>query len=294
MNTKSNKKSIRIIPRLDIKGPNVVKGIQMEGLRVIGRPELFANQYYLQGADEIIYIDTVASLYQRNNLESIISRAAEQIFLPLTVGGGIRSTEDVRKILRAGADKVAINTALFENPNLISDSANAFGSSCVVVSIQAKKNPDGRYECMKDNARERTGVDVLEWAQKVEKLGAGEILITSVDRDGTGKGFDIDLLKEISSATSIPVIASGGAGKPDHVCDIIEKADVDAVALASILHFNMLEFMRNNCEYLEEGNTDFLQKNTLGEIVRKGIEPLSIMDLKKSLIHQVIDCRIMD
>ncbi|MCB1176972.1 MAG: imidazole glycerol phosphate synthase subunit HisF, partial [Leptospiraceae bacterium] len=288
------KKNIRIIPRLDIKGPNVVKGIHMEGLRVVGRPELFANQYYLQGADEIIYIDTVASLYQRNNLEDIISRAADQIFLPLTVGGGIRSKENAKKILRAGADKVAINTALFENPELISECANAFGSSCVVVSIQAKKNPDGRYECMKDNARERTGFDVIEWVEKVEKLGAGEIMITSIDRDGTGKGYDNELLKEVSNSTSIPVIASGGAGNYNHVIEVLNESEVDAVAIASVLHFNMLEFMKANAEYTDEGNTDFLQKILKGEPVRKGIEPISILELKKKLSEEKFECRIID
>jgi len=176
-------RSFRIIPRLDIKGPNLVKGIHLEGLRVLGKPEDFAFQYYLDGADELLYMDVVASLYGRNNLLEIVRATAEKIFIPLTVGGGIRSIEDIRNLLRAGADKVAINTAAINNPDLIKEAAKTFGSQCIVVSIEAKKKEGGAYEAYTDNGREMTGVEVLSWAKRAVDLGAGEILVTSIDID---------------------------------------------------------------------------------------------------------------
>jgi len=186
-------KTIRIIPRLDIKGPNLVKGIHLEGLRVLGKPEQYARYYYEAGADELAYIDVVASLYNRNSLHDIISRTAREIFIPLMVGGGLRTIEDIRAVLRAGADKVSINTAAINNPQIISEAANIFGSSTIVVSIEAIKEKDSRYLAYTDNGRQFTGVEVIEWAKRVESLGAGEIVITSVDRDGTGEGFDLEL-----------------------------------------------------------------------------------------------------
>jgi len=191
------KENIRIIPRLDIKGPNLVKGIHLEGLRVLGKPEQFARSYYEQGADELLYMDVVASLYGRNSLLNIIEDTAKNIFIPLTVGGGIRSLEDIQKILRAGADKVSINTAAIRNPELIQSAANKFGSSTIVVAIEALLMPNGKYEAFTDNGREPTGVNVFEWALRAEKLGAGEIMVTSIDKEGTGKGFDVELIAKI-------------------------------------------------------------------------------------------------
>jgi len=188
--------SIRIIPRLDIKGPNLVKGIHLEGLRVLGRPEEFAKYYYEQGADELMYQDVVASLYGRNSLQEIINRTAKAIFIPLTVGGGIRTIEDIRNVLRAGADKVAINTAAIKNPEFIKQAAINYGSSTIVIAIEAIKHKNGDYFAYTDNGREYTGKEVVEWAKRVEELGAGEIVLTSVDREGTGEGFDLDLLKK--------------------------------------------------------------------------------------------------
>ncbi|HEM0907920.1 TPA: imidazole glycerol phosphate synthase subunit HisF, partial [Legionella pneumophila] len=195
--------NVRLIARLDIKGPNLIKGVHLEGLRVVGNPNEYAMAYYAQGADELIYMDTVASLYGRNNLSEIVKTTAENVFIPITVGGGIRSVDDAKQLLRCGADKVAINTAATKNPTLISDIARRFGSQCVVLSIEAKRTVDGRWEVMTDNGREHTGMDVVDWARNGEEFGAGEILLTSIDQEGTRKGFDLELVKQVSSMVSI-------------------------------------------------------------------------------------------
>lgn len=233
-------KNIRIIARLDVKGPNLVKGIHLEGLRKIGDPNEYAKKYYEMGADEIIYMDIVASLYNRNNLSDIVQRTTQDVFVPITVGGGIRSVEDVRNILRAGADKVAINTAALKRPELIYEVAQTFGSQCMVLSIEAKKSGEKKWEAYYDNGREKTGVDVVEWARKGYELGAGEILLTSVDKEGTEKGFDLELIRQVSSAVPIPVIASGGMGTVDHLVCAVFEGNADAVAIASVLHYNKL------------------------------------------------------
>jgi cyclase len=232
--------NLRIIPRLDIKGPNLIKGIRLEGLRVIGDPQEHALRYYEAGADELIYMDIVASLYGRNNLSDIISRAAQNIFIPITVGGGIRSVDDVKHILRSGADKVAINTAAIARPELISAVARRFGSQAVVLSIEAKQVAAGKWEAYTDNGRERTGVDVLEWVRRGVDLGAGEILLTTVDREGTRSGFDIELIRAVSAAVSVPVIASGGMGSLDHFVAAAEQGGADAVAMADVLHYKRM------------------------------------------------------
>ncbi len=227
----------RLISRLDIKGRNVVKGIQFEGLRVVGDPGVLTKRYYEQGIDEILYIDTVASLYGRNNILSMVEKAAESTFVPMTVGGGLRSVEDIVAALNHGADKVAINTAAVARPELIREAAEAFGSQCVVVSVEAKRRGPGQWEAFTDNGREASGVDVLEWVAKAEALGAGELLISSVDQDGTCRGFDIDLLREVRARVEIPVIASGGAGEAAHVVTVLRDTEIDAVACGHILHF---------------------------------------------------------
>mgnify|MGYP003419534501 FL=1 len=228
--------NIRLIARLDIKGPNLIKGIRFEGLRVIGSPAEHALRYYQQGADELIYIDSVASLYGRNNLSDIVQSAARNVFIPLTGGGGIRSTDDVRHLLRCGADKVAVNTAAIAQPGLITEIAREFGSQCMVLSIQAKQIAPGRWEAYTDTGRERSGVDVIEWARRGVQLGAGEILITSVDREGTRKGFDIDLVRTVAAEVNVPIIASGGMGSAQDAVDVARQGHADAVAMADILH----------------------------------------------------------
>jgi cyclase len=232
--------NLRIIPRLDIKGPNLIKGVQMEGLRVMGDPQTFAIRYYEAGADELVYMDIVASLYGRNNLSDIIRRAAERVFIPITVGGGIRSVDDARHILRSGADKVAINTAAVARPDLITEVSRRFGSQAMVLSIEAKQVAPGKWEAYTDNGRERTGLDVLEWICRGVDLGAGEILLTSVDREGTRKGFDIDLVRQVSAAVPVPVIASGGMGRIEHFIEAATAGCADAVSMADILHYNRI------------------------------------------------------
>jgi len=232
--------NLRIIPRLDVKGPNLIKGVQLEGLRVMGDPQEFAIRYYESGADELVYMDIVASLYGRNNLSDIIRRAADRVFIPITVGGGIRSVDDARHILRSGADKVAINTAAVARPELITEVSRRFGSQAMVLSIEAKQVAPGKWEAYTDNGRERTGLDVLEWICRGVDLGAGEILLTSVDREGTRKGFDIDLVRQVSAAVPVPVIASGGMGSIEHFIEAATTGGADAVSMADVLHYNRI------------------------------------------------------
>ncbi len=283
-------KYIRIIPRLDIKGPNLVKGIHLEGLRVLGKPEDFAKLYYEQGADELIYQDTVASLYQRNSLTDIITRTAEDIFIPITVGGGLRTLEDINKVLRAGADKVSINTAAIKNPEFITESSRAFGSSTIVVAVEVIKQPDNSYLAYTDNGREYTGVDVLSWVKEVEYRGAGEILLTSIDRDGTGTGFDIDLIKMVSSAVQVPVIAHGGCGSTNHIKSAISDGHADAIAISSMLHYGLInqeDDLLN--KYNDEGNIEFLKKN----VSFKTFGSESLIDVKQSLSDEEIPLRFI-
>ena len=232
--------NIRLIARLDVKGPNLVKGVQLEGLRKIGDPNVFAKEYYDQGIDELIYIDIVASLYERNNVLEIVRRSTKDVFIPLTVGGGIRTVENVRDVLRSGADKVAINTSAIKRPELIREISNKFGSQCLVLSIEAKKVNESKWEAYYDNGREKTGIDVIEWAKRGCELGAGEILITSVDMEGTAKGFDVDLVKAVSDSVPIPVIASGGMGNLNDMINVINDGRADGVAMAHVLHYKKL------------------------------------------------------
>lgn len=245
--------NLRLIARLDIKGPNLIKGIHLEGLRIIGTPNEYALKYYVQGIDELIYMDCVASLYGRNHLSEIIKSAAKDIFIPMTVGGGVRSVDDAREILRAGADKVAINTAAVANPKIVTEIAHQFGSQCTVVSLEAKQVGNDRWEVFTNNGRERTGLDVVWWAKTCVSNGAGELLVTSIDREGTRKGFDINLLKAISSEVNVPIIASGGMGTPEHLVTVAKDAGVDAVAMADILHYERTDLSTIRSKALEAG-----------------------------------------
>jgi len=231
-------KKIRLIGRLDIKGPNLIKGVHFEGLRVIGDPKKYALQYYLDGIDELIYMDTVATLYGRNNLLEFVKEIGKNIFIPMTVGGGIRSVDDVYNFLSAGADKVAVNTAAVNKPEIIKEISKRFGSQCLVVSIEAKHKSENQWEVYTNNGREKTGKDVTSWAKEVQQLGAGEILLTSIDQDGTQKGFDLNLISNVKKNISIPLIASGGMGKEEDMIDVINDCDIDTVALATVLHKN--------------------------------------------------------
>lgn len=234
------KKRIRFVARLDIKGGNLVKGIHLEGLRVLGPPEKFASQYYKAGADELVFVDSVASLYGRNSLLDVVESTSRSIFVPLTVAGGLRTMEDIEKVLRSGADKTAINSAAIARPGFISEAAERFGSSTIVVQIDAKRSESSKWLAFTDNGRENSGRDVVKWATEAEKLGAGEILLTSIDQEGTGSGFDIELMKAVADSISIPLIASGGAGQPDDVLTLLENCNVEAVCLASLLHYEIV------------------------------------------------------
>lgn len=229
----------RIIGRLDVKGPDVVRGIHLEGLRKVGKPEEMTARYYAEGIDEIVYYDTVASLYGRNSILPLIEATAEQTFIPVAIGGGVRTEADVTAMLRAGADKVTVNSAAVRRPELISELARSHGSQCVVSQIEAKRVSPGKWTVLIENARETTGLDAIEWAERCWRLGAGEILLISIDADGTRKGFDLELTRAVAELVDIPVIASGGPGKPEHVVEAFVEGKADAVALGSILHFKL-------------------------------------------------------
>jgi imidazole glycerol-phosphate synthase subunit HisF len=278
---------VRIIPKLDIKGPNLVKGIHLEGLRVLGKPEDYAEYYYQNGADELLYMDVVASLFERNSLDKIIQKTAKTIFIPLTVGGGIRSVKDIKRVLRAGADKVAINTAAINNPKFIAKAANIFGSSTISISIEASKQSDGEYLAFTDNGREHTGVKVFDWVKQIEKLGAGEIIITSIDKEGTGQGFDLNLTQKITQSVSIPVVACGGAGKLEDIKAVILEGQANAVSLASVLHYEYVAKHKKNHDK-NEGNIEFLNS---GKTYNQ-VKTLSILKIKKYLQQNNIPCRL--
>lgn len=273
-------KRIRVIPRLDIKGPNVVKGIHLEGLRVLGDPSIFARSYYLEGADELLFMDVVASLYERNSLHDIIEKAARDIFIPITCGGGIRTLADIKSILRAGADKVAINTAAIKRPDFIREASLEFGSSTIVLAVEAIKQSDGSYKAFIDNGREYTGVDVFEWIARAQELGAGEILITSVDREGTGQGYDVDLIVKVSRLVQIPVIAHGGAGNLSHIRGLAQDVDISAIAPASVLHYDLVSRLNTASDQTRvEGNTRFLESKASFS----RISPVSLAAIKSEL-----------
>lgn len=278
----------RVIAKLDIKGPNLVKGIHLEGLRVLGKPEAFSRDYCEQGIDELLYMDVVASLYDRNSIHDLISRTAQNTFIPLTVGGGLRSLEDIRGVLRAGADKVSLNTAAVKNPELIRQAARYFGSSTIVVTIEAIRQPNGTYEAFIDNGREETGKEVLTWAKEAAALGAGEIVITSVDQEGTGKGYDIELTKAIAQAVNIPVIASGGAGSAKDVAKVLKEGQADAATIASVLHYGHIHKTEDLGHHDQEGNIEFLKKKR----AFGGIEPATVSEIKATLVENNIPCRI--
>ena len=227
---------IRTIARLDIKGPNLIKSVSLEGLRVVGLPNEAAKKYYLNGIDEIIYIDLVASLYGRSKMEYILNDSTKDVFVPITAGGGIRDLKDVNDLLRSGADKIAINTGAVNNPSLITDIANKYGRQCVVLYIEAKVKENNKWEVYTESGRESTGLDVIDWVREAEKLGIGEILLTSIDYEGTKTGFDNDLIKAVSSNVSVPIIASGGYGSKGHLKPVLESG-ADAIAIASAFHY---------------------------------------------------------
>lgn len=279
--------SLRIIPRLDIKNETLVKGIQLEGLRVLGTPYDFAKYYFDTGADELLYIDAVASLYGRNSLLEMISRTAESIFIPITVGGGIRTLDDIRAVLAAGGDKVAINTAALEREQLLDEAVKEFGSSTIVLSIQAKRSSSGEYRALVNNGRDDSGRNVLDWAREGVDRGVGEVLVTSIDREGTGRGFDTELVEMLATALPVPLVACGGAGKVEHVT-AVAAAKADAISCAAILHYHALDrFEETSLKALRTTET-LLQRN-----VKSGADrvPAGVPELKNALAEAGFDVR---
>jgi imidazole glycerol-phosphate synthase subunit HisF len=235
-------RNLRLIARLDVKMDWLIKGVQLEGWRKVGDPAEFARRYASEGADELLFMDVVASLYERNNLHDIVQRVASEIFVPLTVGGGVRSIEDAAALLSGGADKIAINTAATRDPSIITALSDRFGAQATVVSIEAIKRGPRQWEAMTDNGRNRTGLDVLEWTCEVERRGAGEILLTSIDAEGTGQGYDYELVQAVSSLVNIPVVACGGLGETRHLADLIDRTEASAAAIAQALHWGKMSF----------------------------------------------------
>ena len=230
----------RIIPCLDVRDGRVVKGVNFVNIRYAGDPVELARFYSDQGADEIVFLDITATSDGRATVADVVERTAEQVFVPLTVGGGIRTLEDFRQLLRAGADKISVNSAAVKDPGLISRAAERFGSQCVVLAIDARRRPEGSYEVVVAGGRTPTGLDAVEWARRGEALGAGEILLTSMDADGTKAGFDLEMTRAVTQAVSIPVIASGGCGSLEHFAQVFAETDCDAALAASLFHFGEL------------------------------------------------------
>ena len=279
-----NKKFIRIIPKLDIKNGLLIKGINLEGLRVLGDPYDFAKFYYECGADEICYVDNVATLYGTNDLKKFISRTAKDLFVPMTVGGGIRSVEDIRQILSYGADKVCLNSQLIKTPNLILKAKKIFGSSTLCAIIETIKI-DNNYFISCSNGRDLVRKDPLSWAQNLEDLGIGEIFLTSVNKEGLKNGFDINIVEKISDKLKIPVIAHGGAGNFNHVKKIIKNTNIDGVAISSLFHYEAAPYFIKNLKKI--GNTHYLQK-----LKKKRKKINLIKDLKKFLRKNQINVRL--
>lgn len=240
----------RIIPCLDVDRGRVVKGVHFIDIKDAGDPVELAAFYDREGADEIVFLDITASHEKRKTAIELASKTAEKVFIPYTIGGGISSVEHIREILKRGADKISINTSSFKNPSLVSEASKVFGSQCIVIAIDAKYKSKGFWEVYLNGGRTPTGMNAVDWAKKVEKLGAGEILLTSMDKDGTKEGYDIELTGAVTSVVNIPVIASGGAGKLEHLRDVIKYADADAVLVASIFHYGQYT-IKEAKQYLE-------------------------------------------
>tara|TARA_B100001057_G_scaffold428096_1_gene453300 strand:+ start:21962 stop:22792 length:831 start_codon:yes stop_codon:yes gene_type:complete len=271
----------RIISRLDIKEENLVKGIQLEGLRILGDPLYFSKKYYDESIDELIYQDCIASLYGNNNLHTFISKISKQIFIPLTVGGGIRNIDDIKKALYSGADKVAVNTAVIKNINFLKEATEIFGSSTISISIEAVKLEDNEYYCFTESGRNNSGIKVIDWCKRVQDNGAGEIILTMVNKEGTGEGFDLDFLKSVLKISKIPVIAHGGCGKKMDVLNLLDQTNVDGVSISSMFHYF---YHQKYKEYNKLKNVKSINYNNF-------FEGISIVGLKKYLKDNKIEIR---
>ena len=232
---------MRIIARLDIKNENVIKGINFEGLRVVGKPNNLAKKYYKEGADELIYSDCVASLYGRNNLSALVKEAAKDIFIPITVAGGVRSEKDADLLMKNGSDKLAINTELFKNPKVGSELINKYGSQSIMLSVQAKKISGKSWEAYINFGRDKTGMDVMEWIKKMSSYNFGELLLTSIDADGLSSGFDVELYEKACKIINAPMIACGGFGKVEHIKELYSHTKIDAISISKALHYEKIK-----------------------------------------------------
>ncbi len=275
----------RIIARLDCKNSFLVKGISLEGLRVIGNPKIFANEYFSQGVDEIHYQDVVASLYNRNTLDEIIETTTKNIFVIISVGGGIRSEADIDKVLRLGADKVSINSAALKDKNLLRKVVDKYGSSTISINIETNKI-NGKYEVLTESGREKSGVGLFNWIEEVQKIGVGEIIVTSIFYEGKRKGFDIQLYKKLKKEVSVPLLAHGGAGSYDHVLELFKECDVDGVLLASMLHYDLIKKIDKDKNLKEDGSKVFIKNFSSNEN-----SSYNIKDLKKFLVKNNINVR---
>jgi imidazole glycerol-phosphate synthase subunit HisF len=271
------KKKLRIIPKIDVKGMNVVKGIHFEGLRALGDPIEYSKFYYNNHADEIIYHDIVASLYERNSLNKLISNVSKNIFIPFTVGGGLRNVNDVKNVLKSGADRVFINTAAIHNPNIINEIVNDFGASSLIISIEVNKHQD-KYKCYTDFGREESDIDLFNWINEIEKRGAREIMISSIDRDGTGNGFDVSLSKKITQITNMSFIIGGGFGEISHIHELLDESNPSGVFISSSLHYNNVHKINKN-KINVTGNFEFLKKKE--KMIR--FKKIPIQLIKKSV-----------
>ncbi len=268
-------KNLRIIPRLDIKGENLVKGIHLEGFRALGNANDFIEKYYHDKADEILLNDVVASLYNRNTLFNLIKKITKKIFIPLIAGGGIKSLQDIEFLLKSGADRVFLNSSIIKDPNLLSNSVKYFGSSTIIASIEAVKSKN-KYLCLTNSGREETNLEVKSWIKQVEDRGASEIFLTSVDMDGTGNGFDLDLISKINKLASIPIIVSGGYGKPRDIKKILKFNKISAISIGSSLHYSSLKNFRYKFDKFDEGNYEFLKSKK-----KNRFEYINIKNIKK-------------
>ena len=277
------KKTFRIIPRLDIKNGLLVKGINLEGLRVLGLPSEFSRKYYENNADEIIYVDVVASNYGTNNLNKFVTETAKNLFIPLIVGGGLRTLTDIQKTLESGADKVCINSAAIEDISIIKKASKKYGSSTIISMIEAIKI-DNAYFITKSNGRDLVKINPIDWAKRLEQNGSGEILLTSVNKEGMQKGFDLNLISEVCKKVNIPVIANGGAGNFEDICKLAKNTDADGVAISSLFHYSTYKLFPMIKTTI--GNLDFLKTKNLHKMNRNVIE-----DLKKFLNKRKINIR---
>ncbi len=278
----------RIIAKLDVKGPNLVKGINLEGLRVLGDPGIFAKKYYESSADEIIYHDCVASLYERKSFLNIIKNTASDIFIPISVGGGIKSLRDIENVLRAGADKVFINSAAIKSPKFLTEASKKFGSANICLSIEAVKNYNNEFICLSNYGRELTNKKLSEWFEEAQERGVGEVIITSVSCDGIGNGFDKEILELVYDKINVPFIFHGGAGSEQQIYEVLKFEKVSGVAISSLIHYSLIRKKNFEFELKSEGNTEFL-KSFKDKINYKKSDILSI---KKFLKKKGIDIRL--